>query len=296
MYNLIYESSQFKVYTYPALQAVAAVVFVLLAMCIIVAGRSESQGVKLKKRKATSLRSVLDLSTVFFLLFFAMSKFGGAIYANAVDPILAVFALDYRFLSSDFGVFGITILRLLAWKFWQFGENLWQAWAGPSLVAACIGALACFSYGCCYGKVANPTCWHSVTFPKRVDSEGRITGAPAVKSQIVAGQISPGSAHSLPVYAVQLYLAIAYGVMGVSVCVLSAFFPSRHWFVSSMCYYMLVRVLTDPLRGDEQDIGLRRWMLGSMVCMFALSYITNRRSTNTFGKASKMLPRTQRRR
>jgi len=294
VYNVIYESSQFKVYTYPALQAVAAVVFVLLAMWMIATTRSESPGFKRKNRKAISLRSVLDFSTVFFLLFFAMSKFGGAIYANATDPFLAVLALDYRFLSSDFGVFGITILRLLAWKFWQFGEDLWQAWAGTSLEAAGIGALACFSYGCCYGKVSNQTSWHSVTFPKRVDSEGRITGAPAIKSQIMARQISPASAHSLPVYAVQLYLAVAYGAMGVSVCVLSMVFPSRHWFVSSMFYYMLVRVLTDPLRGDEQDIVLRRWMLGAMVCMFALSYVAKRRSTKSVGKAPKMLPRKRR--
>ena len=278
MWNVIYEDAVFHWYTYPFLYGIAGSLFLVgtLTVAKIRGSRTPAQGAS-KSALAVSPRRVLDLSMLLLLFLYGFARLGAAFYSRAANPFEALFDFQQRDLTSDVGFFAAALLWLFCSKFWPTVAELSQSWAGPLLLAGAVGAIGCLSFGCCFGHPVADHTWYGIRYKTRFNHQGSIIGAPAVKEQMLLGRIPYSAKECLPVHPVQLYHAVLLTLGGVALTFLAARTKWVYWFPVAALYYMLVRVLCDPFRGDltyglAHD-SLQPWsrlaMLGIMTIGFA---------------------------
>lgn len=252
MWNLLYRDDVFRWYSYPFFHAVAACFF-LVASVALYPSCCLRDGPTAGKNGATPLplARVLDLSLLFFLIYYVASKAGSLAYTRPDNPFVSFIDISGKGLASHVGVFFLALLSLARVARLPSLDRLWQVWAGPFVVAVGIGYLACYAQGCCFGSPLRGEPWYGVRFPLRLSSEDEILGAPALEHQMRQGLIPLTSVKSLPVHAVQLYhmallipggAALAWGVRRVR---------WSGWFLLGATYLMLVRVVLEGFRGDH---------------------------------------------
>jgi prolipoprotein diacylglyceryltransferase len=230
---------------------------------------------------------MLDFSMGFILVFMISSRLGGFLYEKSAA--LEAHALDMASAgrASHVGAMVMWILWMVTPKSATRLHEYWRCWSGALLIASAIGYIGCFSYGCCYGSVVAQSHPFAIRFPVRQNAIGSITGAPAAIAQMKAGRLALAARESLPVHPTQLYHAALLAIGGVFVCAFSVRAKTSRCFMVSITYYMLVRCLLDPYRGDhmtgssvyEHAPVIRRILLGLILAIsvyYALTTLKKR--------------------
>lgn len=253
MLNEFYNDGLVHWYAYPFIYAVAICVFLYLSVRVGKAHllRALRDG-RVTERQLLSTRSILDATGIIVLLMFVASKFGGAFYSQPSAPIQEFLNPGSHEISSDWGMAAFAVVATFVPRRMRPLRELCQTWSALLLLVGSFGAIGCFCYGCCFGRPTQHDTWHAVQFPTRRNNDGAITGAPAVKEQMQLGLLSYDASRSLPVYPVQLYHFVLLFIGGVAAMRLVARSNSYGWPIVIGVYYMLVRVMLDPLRGDYQ--------------------------------------------
>lgn len=275
MWNVIFENQWCHWYTYPFVYGLSACLFLFLSVRRSLALSSNP------RQQADScfhqLR-VLDSSFGLLIVLLVTSSAGGVVYSELLASPSVTGGTQIVVLTSDAGFFSVGLLAFLAGKRIKGLSLLLRIWSGPLLLAGSVGAVGCFSFGCCFGRPVSTPWWPVVSYPTRFDANQRITGAPAVKEQIMLGVLDGGASNSLPVVPVQLYCSVLLLLGGAIISLLSKMYDWNGWFLLAMAYYMLVRVILDPFRGDyfhgltgnRVEPAARLWMLVALVVLLLL--------------------------
>ncbi len=157
----------------------------------------------------------------------AVGLLAARLSAVAADPVL-LHAPRLWLQVADGGFLGLPGLVVgLGWAHFRFPRDevkraeLWDALVGPLLVSAGLMRLGCYAEGCDYGRRLSPGApgWLQImgTFPRRINTQGLISGAPAWLEQQRHAGLASSAGHAYPVHPTQLYeLGWLLAVWGLS--------------------------------------------------------------------------------
>lgn len=176
-------------------------------------------------------------------LFVALEKFG--YYSER--PIEILYYWQDGLASSGAYIGGILAVFISSWRIGLRPARFLDSAAPSVALAICLGRIACFLNGCCYGRQSDLP-W-AVSFP--ADSE------PAYQ-QLLQGAIGPGQS-SLPLHPTQLYEA----VFGLALFLFLSRYSKRERRDGEMIallflFYSGTRFFVEMLRGDD------RWMVAGI--------------------------------